>query len=83
MHTQITTPMYDDYPVTPESIEGMASNPKLEGVPLQGVRFEVTDRASFVDGANWRVERYVREISASSFAGRTCSLLVTTSPGIL
>ena len=32
---------------TPESIEGMASNPKLEGEALQGVRYVVGDAAAF------------------------------------
>lgn len=32
---------------TPESIEGMASNPKLEGLTLQGVRLTVSDPAAF------------------------------------
>lgn len=32
---------------TPESIEGMASSPKLEGTPLEGVRLAVTDPQTF------------------------------------
>lgn len=32
---------------TPESIEGMASNPKLLGERVEGIRYEVTDRDAF------------------------------------
>jgi uncharacterized protein YbbC (DUF1343 family) len=34
-------------PFTPESIEGMASNPKLEGVPLGGIRLHVVDPSAY------------------------------------
>lgn len=32
---------------TPESIPGMATHPKLEGTPVHGIRYVLTDRAAF------------------------------------